>query len=458
MHDVLKRDLKIEHFTYCPSMYHCQTRDWEPKEKAYVRLAADAEEHFHLIVDEIQTRLKPLKNVTDQRSVIVFFRDVKELNAFRDSSYFTRYKDTAGVLTEITASTRDERENIIKAATRQGMITLASRTYGRGTDFKIFDDRMEDCGGMHVLQTFFSRDLSEFIQIQGRCARQGNRGSYSMVLELAALARDFDLKPDDIKAWPPTELHNRMSAVRTDIALKEVQSLRELAMKRKQTHDSAVRAINSYQSGIANEMSKLIRRYNSGEAIGIGACGLHVIVCLDDSFSMQGKDWNEAVNAFKAFEKQLSCNNSISQHMSAIIFNDAARVVHHMVPVEKDISLTLEFQGGTTAFLPPVQEAARLIAMHGPEQGYTAVVVFMSDGGAGDAAQAAQVLEGFANRHGNLFASYTVGFGNHASRNLESMAFAGGLQETRNYKTASVGDLAAAFTQVASSITPGRSG
>ena len=40
----------------------------------------------------------------------------------------------------------------MKATTQQGMLTLASRMYGRGTDFKIFDDRMEACGGMHVLQ------------------------------------------------------------------------------------------------------------------------------------------------------------------------------------------------------------------------------------------------------------------------------------------------------------------
>ena len=68
------------------------------------------------------------------------------------------------------------------------MVTLASRMYGRGTDFKIFDDRMEACGGLHVLQTFFSADLSEEAQIQGRCARQGNKGSYSLVLHVSSLA------------------------------------------------------------------------------------------------------------------------------------------------------------------------------------------------------------------------------------------------------------------------------
>jgi hypothetical protein len=161
MHDVLEKEVGIQHFTYCPSMYHAKKRDWEPTVKTYVQLAADEDEHFNLITDEIQTRLKPLKNVDDQRSVIVFFNDLDELNRFRDSSYFDRYREMAGVLTEITAMTPESRDSIIKAATRQGMVTLATKAYGRGTDFKIFDDRMEDCGGMHVLQTFFSCEISE---------------------------------------------------------------------------------------------------------------------------------------------------------------------------------------------------------------------------------------------------------------------------------------------------------
>ena len=458
MHDVLRRDLNIKHFTYCPSMYHAQTRDWEPKEKAYVQLANDSEEHFHLLVEEIKTRLKPLKAVSDQRSVIVFFRDVKELNSFRDSSYFSTFRDAAQVLTEITAATRDERENIIKATARQGMVTLATRTYGRGTDFKIFDDRMEDCGGLHVLQTFFSRDLSEFIQIQGRCARQGNRGSYSMVLELSALARDFDRKADEIKAWPPTELHENMSKIRLDLALKEVQALRDVATKRKQTHDSIVQALKAYQSGRADEMGKLIRRYNSDGGLIIGPKGLHVIVCLDDSFSMRGAQWDEAVTAFKDFKKELLSDGSVAKHLSVLIFNDKVRTVHTMVPLDKRSSFEIKFGGGYTEFLPPINAAADLISKHGPAQGYTAVLVFMSDGGSDDVAQAAQVLEGLAAQHVNSFASYTVGFGAYSSSTLQAMAFAGGAQESRNYSTAGMGNLADAFSKVASSITPGRSG
>jgi preprotein translocase subunit SecA len=65
-----------------------------------------------------------------------------------------------------------------------------SRDFGRGTDFVCFDDEMDASGGVHVIQTFVSLDVSEEKQIKGRTARQGNQGSYSLVLldtELTAI-------------------------------------------------------------------------------------------------------------------------------------------------------------------------------------------------------------------------------------------------------------------------------
>ena len=38
------------------------------------------------------------------------------------------------------------------------------REFDRGTDFKCFDSRMLSDGGVHVIQTFFSLDVSEEIQ------------------------------------------------------------------------------------------------------------------------------------------------------------------------------------------------------------------------------------------------------------------------------------------------------
>jgi hypothetical protein len=54
--------------------------------------------------------------------------------------------------------------------------------FGRGTDFICRTPRVVNNGGVHVLQTFFSEEPSEEYQIMGRTARQGNNGSYRLVI------------------------------------------------------------------------------------------------------------------------------------------------------------------------------------------------------------------------------------------------------------------------------------
>ena len=190
------------------------------------------------------------------------------------------------------------RDSIITGATRQGQITLATRIYGRGTDFKIHDDRMEKCGGMHVIQTFFSRDLSEEIQIMGRCARQGCRGSYSQVL-LGGL----DKTPDEIDEWDASEVHSNLAALRAQEGEAEVQTLREMAKERKQEHEVLARSLRAFQAGETSGLATLAKRYNSPGGLTIGPNGMHVVFCLDESGSMSWNwmaPWKELVSAFTA--------------------------------------------------------------------------------------------------------------------------------------------------------------
>jgi len=75
-----------------------------------------------------------------------------------------------------------EKLQIIKAATFSNRITLITKSFGRGTDFICQDKRVIKQDGVHVLQVFFSTELSEEVQIMGRTARQGDLGSFSMIL------------------------------------------------------------------------------------------------------------------------------------------------------------------------------------------------------------------------------------------------------------------------------------
>jgi len=59
------------------------------------------------------------------------------------------------------------------------MISFMTKAFGRGTDFKVYDQEIKDGGGIHILQLFMSEEESEEIQIKGRTARFGSHGSYS---------------------------------------------------------------------------------------------------------------------------------------------------------------------------------------------------------------------------------------------------------------------------------------
>ena len=249
MHDILKTELQIKEFTYCPSMYHDSKRTWKPNDAAYVQTAEDVDKHWNLIVDEIDRQLLPVRDLKDtKRPVLVFFRDADEIQRFRASHYFLKYKDPSKsqVLTELTAKRSEDREHIIRETTRQGKITLASRMYGRGTDFKINDDRVVNAGGLHVIQTFFSSDLSEEVQIMGRCARQGDEGSYSQVLltDFGPTSNGFDVTPEMVQKWNESEVYSKLSQERADKSSAAVQSLRDLAKGREQEHEVPVHPVS----------------------------------------------------------------------------------------------------------------------------------------------------------------------------------------------------------------------
>ena len=49
----------------------------------------------------------------------------------------------------------------MKKSTLSGQITLMTREFGVGTDFKCFDDEVEKNDGVAVIQTFLSLNINE---------------------------------------------------------------------------------------------------------------------------------------------------------------------------------------------------------------------------------------------------------------------------------------------------------
>ncbi|EDS35725.1 helicase conserved C-terminal domain containing protein [Culex quinquefasciatus] len=74
-----------------------------------------------------------------------------------------------------------DRDQFINEAGVAKTVTLGTRQMGRGVDFKS-SVVVEKNGGVHVIQTFFSPDVKEEIQIKGRTARKDNKGSYELIV------------------------------------------------------------------------------------------------------------------------------------------------------------------------------------------------------------------------------------------------------------------------------------
>ncbi|CAF1453216.1 unnamed protein product [Adineta ricciae] len=81
-----------------------------------------------------------------------------------------------------------DRERFIRDeyAGHHGKVTLLTRELGRGVDFQT-EPIVNQNGGMHVIQTFFSENIREEIQIRGRTARKDEPGSYELIVCLQHL-------------------------------------------------------------------------------------------------------------------------------------------------------------------------------------------------------------------------------------------------------------------------------
>ncbi|MEH6442875.1 MAG: prepilin peptidase [Oceanospirillaceae bacterium] len=89
-----------------------------------------------------------------------------------------------GVDHQILNAKQDAQEaDIVAHAGDKGRVTIATSMAGRGTDIKLADS-VEAAGGLHVMITGLHDSSRIDRQLQGRCARQGDQGSYDVLLSL----------------------------------------------------------------------------------------------------------------------------------------------------------------------------------------------------------------------------------------------------------------------------------
>jgi len=90
----------------------------------------------------------------------------------------------AGINHEVLNANRHAAEAAIVAqAGQRGKVIVATNMAGRGTDIKL-DKGVDELGGLHVICTELHDSARIDRQLVGRCARQGDRGSYRQFMAL----------------------------------------------------------------------------------------------------------------------------------------------------------------------------------------------------------------------------------------------------------------------------------
>jgi preprotein translocase subunit SecA len=100
------------------------------------------------------------------------------------SEHLSLWLDKAGLAHRVL-NARDDREEaaIVARAGEAGQITVATNMAGRGTDIRL-GPGVSDRGGLHVIATELHDARRIDRQLFGRCARQGDPGTYETALSL----------------------------------------------------------------------------------------------------------------------------------------------------------------------------------------------------------------------------------------------------------------------------------
>ena len=198
---ILRDQYGIQRNTYVPSVYGTNQLAFQPDSPNDVKLCADPDDWALEIAKEIDHRLVDQEGQKG-RAVLVFFDSSQTLRGVQ------RKLNKPGALILDERVEPGRKQALIRQAVSQGKVSLLTRDYGRGTDFICHDKALLAKGGVHVIQTFVSDNVSEEVQIKGRTARQGNKGSFSMVLLAAALER-YHISASDVQGMATGRVNTR---------------------------------------------------------------------------------------------------------------------------------------------------------------------------------------------------------------------------------------------------------
>uniref|UniRef100_A0A7S0M5L2 SecA family profile domain-containing protein n=1 Tax=Cryptomonas curvata TaxID=233186 RepID=A0A7S0M5L2_9CRYP len=310
------------------------------------RLDFTFENQLHVMVleNEAEWHARIDKEISEAvavgRPVLVCFKNDKALQHFISSR--PRFGTAKRLDANLDDSDVDYINGIVANATLPGKVTLLTRKFGRGLDFKP-NKESNAVGGVLVIQTFFSSAESEQIQIMGRTARQGEKGSYRLIMSSEHLKDKFGFEYSDDAA--SLSLKSALDSVRAQTMKEKFDS----RSKKKLEADAADRkswafAKELYGSGSAADKLVLLNSLQSS------AKSMTFILMLDVSGSM-GPHYPTLLAAFNTFVATLINHGHGADTLLTVIFfdNDTwTHVVNKPVPDIHQLPANMPGGGGTS--------------------------------------------------------------------------------------------------------------
>ncbi len=295
---IVRRDFNIVGRSFLPSAYGENQLVF--REQAAVKICESKQSHHRQLVVDISQARVGSRDEGVNRPVIVFFKDEDSLQAFYQSGEFEDFKDSCSLMTDSSISTPEEQQAAITRATQAGVITLALAKYGRGRDFVCYDAKVNANGGLHVTQAFLSEQEAEERQIKGRTARQGQAGSYSLIVNQQEVERDFSLEGHDGLELDPITAdqapYPQLQARRNAIFAARYQALNDGIAKATETYHEPSRQLqralvtDSEDTGVgtteATSVSELLAAVNPSYSDG-PVQSTNTLILFDATGSMQ---------------------------------------------------------------------------------------------------------------------------------------------------------------------------
>ncbi|KAL4475809.1 hypothetical protein ABPG72_011370 [Tetrahymena utriculariae] len=361
-----------------------------------------------------------------KQPVLVFFKDNSELEEFMKSNYMDEYKEKVLVLNQ----QEKYKEQIIQKSCNLGQLTLCDKAFGRGTDFIFQNKKINENGGVVVLQTFFSEEINEEQQIKGRTARQGNKGIFIQHFFNLDLQKTFDISEQQLKEHTNMKsTYNFLKQQRNLLNQNYVKKIIDSSNLKKPNHDKTINYQKYLLQNKKEEALDLLKKFNYQTNRVFE--NLHFILILDDSGSMQNLDgsdktrWQRVIDAVESFInqriKQLSKDQDI---ISIVYYSDDSIIVAQYENLKEGLSIINNQKpryDGTNFYLA-IDQCINILKNENPEhQQMRKVILFLSDGE--DSQENKQnLITSLTNLKENykdkILAFWNIGFGSTAEQSI----------------------------------------